>query len=282
MKKTGSIKELKLIANRLRQDVIRMTAEAGSGHPGGSLGMADVFAVLYFNHANLDPKKPNWEKRDRIILSNGHICPIQYSAMAELGFFPVPELMTFRKIDSRLQGHPHKDSLPGIENSSGPLGQGLSIACGMALARRLDKEKYRIFCLMSDGEHDEGETWEAILFAAKNNLKIISLIDRNKIQLSGFTEKIMPLEPLSKKYEAFGWKVFEIDGNDEREILRTLNDADKINNPVAIICHTVMGKGVSFMENNYEWHGKAPNKDEEKKALEELEFWRKVTEMENE
>ena len=281
MKKTNKIKELKLIANKLRQDVIRMTAEAGSGHPGGSLGMADVFAALYFNYARLNPKKPYWNNRDRIVLSNGHICPIQYSAMAELGYFPVEELMTFRKINSRLQGHPHRGSLPGIENSSGPLGQGLSIACGMALARQLDRKKYRIFCLMSDGEHDEGETWEAILFAAKNNLKIIALMDRNNIQLSGFTEKIMPLEPLARKYETFGWKVFEIDGNDVEQVLKTLKEADKISGPVQIICHTVMGKGVSFMENNYEWHGKAPTTEQAEQALRELQMWRQSIELEN-
>jgi len=281
MKKTNKIKELKLIANKLRQDVIRMTAEAGSGHPGGSLGMADVFAVLYFNYARLNQKKPYWEKRDRIVLSNGHICPAQYSAMAELGFFPVKELMTFRKIDSKLQGHPHRGSLPGIENSSGPLGQGLSIACGMALARNLDKKKYKIFCLMSDGEHDEGQTWEAVLFAAKNKLKIIAITDRNGIQISGFTEKIMPLEPLARKYESFGWRVFEIDGHNINEVIHALNEAEKINGPVQIICHTVMGKGVSFMENNYEWHGKAPNKEQAEWALTELEEWRRRIELEN-
>jgi len=281
MKKTSKIKELKLIANKLRQDVIKMTAEAGSGHPGGSLGMADVFAVIYFNYAQLNPKKPFWEARDRIILSNGHICPIQYSAMAELGFFPVSELMTFRKINSRLQGHPHRDSLPGIENSSGPLGQGLSIACGTALARKLDRQKYKIFCLMSDGEHDEGQTWEAILFAAKNKLKIVSLIDRNRIQLSGFTEIIMPLEPLAKKYDAFGWKVIEIEGNDIKQIVQALKDSEKIEGPAAIICNTMMGKGVSFMENRYEWHGKAPSAEEASKALAELDFEMRKINIEN-
>ena len=281
MKKTNKIKELKLIANRLRQYVIRMTAEAGSGHPGGSLGMADVFAALYFNYANLNPKKPFWEARDRIVLSNGHICPIQYSAMAELGFFPVSELLTFRKINSRLQGHPHNRSLPGIENSGGPLGQGLSIACGMALARKLDKRKHKIFCLMSDGEHDEGETWEAILFAAKNKLKIVSLIDRNGIQLSGFTEIIMPLESLARKYESFGWKVIEIDGNDIIQIITALKESEKSEGPVAIICRTVIGKGVSFMENRYEWHGKAPDAEEASKALAELQFERQKIEIEH-
>jgi transketolase len=269
--KTNDIKKLKLMANTLRQHVIKMVYEAGSGHPGGSLGMADVFTALYFNYANLRPKKPNWENRDRIVLSNGHICPVQYSAMAEAGFFPIKELLTFRKINSRLQGHPHNKSLPGIENSSGPLGQGLSIACGMALARNMDKKKYKIFCLMSDGEHDEGQTWEAILFAAKYNLKIIALIDRNNMQLSGFTEKIMPLEPLTRKYEAFGWKVIEINGNDIKQVLGALKEAEKISKPVAIICHTIMGKGVSFMENNYEWHGKAPNKEQTEWALTELQ-----------
>ncbi len=280
MKKLNKIKDLKLMANTLRQQVIKMTYEAGSGHPGGSLGMADVFTALYFNYANLDPKKPNWENRDRIILSNGHICPIQYSAMAEAGFFPVKELLTFRKIGSRLQGHPHNKSLPGIENSSGQLGQGLSIACGMALARNLDRKKYRVFCLMSDGEHDEGETWEAILFAAKNKLKIVSLIDRNGIQLSGFTEKIMPLKSLAEKYDAFGWKTIDIDGNDIGKILEALRDAEKISGPVAIICQTMMGRGVSFMQDNYEWHGKAPNREEADRALRELEVWRREIERE--
>jgi len=281
MKKTNSIKKLKLIANSLRQHVIKMTVEAGSGHPGGALGMADVFAVLYFNYANLKPRNPSWEKRDRIVLSNGHICAVQYAAMAELGFFPLSELLTFRKINSRLQGHPHNKSLPGIENSSGSLGQGLSVACGMALARKLDNKKYKIFCIMSDGEHDEGQTWEAILFAAKNNLKIVSLIDRNGIQLSGFTEIIMPLEPLAKKYESFGWKVIEIDGNDIKQILSALKESEKINKPVAIICNTILGKGVSFMENNYEWHGKAPDKEQAERALKELQELRKTIESEN-
>jgi len=280
MKKTSNIKELKLMANTLRQHVLKMVYEAGSGHPGGSLGMADVFTVLYFNYANLDPKKPNWGNRDRIVLSNGHICPIQYSAMAEARFFPVKELLTFRKVGSRLQGHPHNKSLPGIETSSGPLGQGLSIACGMALARNLDNKKYKIFCLMSDGEHDEGQTWEAILFAAKNNLKIVALIDRNNIQLSGFTEKIMPLDSLRAKYESFGWKVVEIDGNDITKIILALNESEKSEKPFAIICRTMMGRGVSFMENNYEWHGKAPNNEEYSKALRELEVGRKMIENE--
>lgn len=280
MKKTSNIKDLKLMANTLRQHVLKMIYEAGSGHPGGSLGMADVFAALYFNYANLDPKKPNWENRDRIILSNGHICPIQYSAMAEKGFFPVKELLTFRKVGSRLQGHPHNKSLPGIENSSGPLGQGLSLACGMALARNLDKKKYKIFCMMSDGEHDEGQTWEAVLFAAKNKLKIVSLIDRNGIQLSGFTEKIMPLESLREKYESFGWNVAEIDGNEIRKVILALNESEKSEKPFAIICRTSMGKGVSFMENNHEWHGKAPTREEYARALKELEFERKMIENE--
>ena len=236
MTKPKEIKMLKLIANGLRQQVITMVAQAGSGHPGGALGMADVFAALYFHHARLKPKHPRWHLRDRIVLSNGHICPIQYAAMAEAGFFPKKELATFRKMNSRLQGHPHNISLPGIENSSGPLGQGLSVACGMALARDIDKKKYRIFCIMSDGEHDEGQTWEAALFAAKNNLKITAIMDRNRIQLSGFTEKIMPLEPLRKKYESFGWEVLEINGNDMKQVVAALKESGKIKRPVMIIC----------------------------------------------
>lgn len=273
-------KQLKLIANTLRQDVITMLAAAGSGHPGGSLGMADVFTALYWSTLKHDPKKPDWTDRDYFILSNGHICPIRYAAMAHTGYFPVSELKTLRKFGSRLQGHPHRTSLPGVENTSGPLGSGLSQACGVALGLRMDNKPNRVYCAMSDGEHDEGNTWEAVLFANKmklNNLTVI--IDRNNIQIDGHTEDIMPLEPLREKYESFGWKAIDIDGNDINQVLDALAQSAKPREtPFCIIAHTVPGKGVSFMENDPEWHGKAPTPEQADIALHELKEWRKAIE----
>jgi transketolase len=275
--KVTNEKKLKLIANDIRQDVIRMLAAAGSGHPGGSLGMTDVFTALYFNILKHDPKKPDWENRDRLILSNGHICPARYAAMAHAGYFPRKELMTLRRIGSRLQGHPHRESLPGVETTSGPLGCGLAQACGIALAFRMDEKDSRVYCLMSDGEHDEGNTWESIMFASKMKFgNLTTVIDRNQIQIDGNTEEIMPLEPLRGKYEAFGWQVLDIDGNNMREVLDALEQSKKERDtPLCIIAHTIPGKGVSFMENNYEWHGKAPTAEQADVALKELSAWRK-------
>ncbi|MBI4036338.1 transketolase [Candidatus Daviesbacteria bacterium] len=266
------IKLLEEKAVLIREDIIKMLLEAGSGHSAGPLGMADIFTALYFNVLNHDSKKPDWSERDRLVLSNGHICPVLYASLAHAGYFPVSELKTLRKLGTRLQGHPHRGTLPGIETTSGPLGSGLSQACGMALAGLMDKKKWWVYCLTSDGEHDAGNTWEAIMFAGKNKLNNLTvIIDRNNIQIDGFTENIMPLEPLKEKYEAFNWHVLEIDGHNFEAIIAACNGAKAIfNKPVVIIAHTIPGKGVDFMEKNYQWHGKPPNAEEEKLALAEL------------
>lgn len=265
------MKDLAVIAKELRRDVIKMLTQAGSGHTGGSLGMADVMATLYFEVAKLDPQNPDWPKRDRILLSNGHICPILYATLARRGFFPVEELKSLRQLGSRLQGHPHYGELPGVENTSGPLGQGISQAVGMALAGRMYKNDYRVFCLMSDGELDEGQCWEAFLLASKEKLdNLTMIIDRNNIQLSGKTEQILPLEPLKEKLASFGLDVVEIDGHNFKEIIAALVDGRVGDKPRAIIAKTIMGKGVSFMENDFHWHGKAPTAAEAEKALLEL------------
>jgi transketolase len=266
------LKDLELKANRARELVIEMLLEAGSGHSAGSLGMADIFTAFYFHILRHDPKDPNWPDRDRLILSNGHICPIRYAVMAMSGYFPVEELKTLRKIDSRLQGHPHRTSLPGLETTSGPLGEGISQAIGIALAAKLDKKHYRTYVIASDGEQDEGNTWEAVMFAGKNKLDDLTLvIDRNNIQIDGFTEDVMPLESLKAKYEAFNWNVLEVNGNDIAEFVEAIGKAQQVpEKPTVIIAHTIPGKGVSFMENKFAWHGKAPNAEEAKKALEEL------------
>lgn len=268
-------KKLKFLeekANQIRQDIIETLLEAGSGHSAGPLGMADVFTALYFHVLNHDPKNPQWPDRDRFILSNGHICPGRYVAMAHAGYFPKEELKTFRKMNSRLQGHPHRSALPGVETTSGPLGSGLSQAVGMALAARMDKKKYRIYAMMSDGEQEAGNTWEAIMFAGKNKLNnLTGILDRNNIQIDGLTEDIMPLEPLADKYRAFNWHVLEIDGHNMEQFVDAVNEAKAIyEKPTIIIVHNIPGKGVSFMENDYTWHGKPPNKEEADKALAEL------------
>lgn len=266
------IQNLEKKANLIRQDIIKMLVEAGSGHSGGPLGMADIFTALYFHILNIDPKNPNWEDRDRLVLSNGHICPVLYATMAHAGFFPIEELQTLRKFGSRLQGHPHRESLPGLETTSGPLGSGLSQSCGIALAGKLNNAKWRVFCLTSDGEHDEGNTWEAVLFAGKYKINnLVAVMDRNNIQIDGFTENIMPLEPLRDKYEAFGWHVIEIDGHNISQIVDAFEQSKTIfEKPTMILAHTIPGKGVDFMENKFEWHGKSPNKEEGEKALEQL------------
>lgn len=268
------LKHLEGMANRIRQAVIEALVEAGSGHSAGSLGMADVFTALYFHIMNHKPNKPNWPERDRLILSNGHICPVQYATLAFAGYFPMDELKTLRKINSKLQGHPHRGSLPGIETTSGPLGSGLSQAIGIALACQMDGIKNNIFCLTSDGEHQEGNHWEAVMFAGKQKHKLghlTMIVDRNNIQIDGFTEDIMPLEPLTDKYESFNWHVIEIDGHNIKHIVDAVNEAKAIfEKPTAIIAHTIPGKGVSFMEHDYAWHGRPPNKEEAKEAIKEL------------
>lgn len=268
-----TIKQLEKLANTIRQDIIEMLVEAGSGHSAGPLGMADVFTALYFGGVlKHDPKNPDWSERDRVVLSNGHICPVLYATLARAGYFPIEELRTLRKLGSRLQGHPHRGKLPGIENSSGPLAHGAGMAVGMAIAAKMDKKKYQVYCLVGDGEQDEGMTWEAAALAGKWRLDNLTFImDRNNIQIDGYTEDVMPKEPLRAKYEAFGWHVLEIDGHNIEEIIDAINQAKAIfEKPVMIIAHTIPGKGVEFMEWQYSWHGKAPNSQEAKEALRQL------------
>lgn len=267
------IKVLEEKANDIRQDILKMLFEAGSGHSAGPLGMADVFTALYFHVLNHRPKDPFWEGRDRLVLSNGHICPVLYVTMAYTGYFQKEELKTLRKLGSRLQGHPHRPTLPGLETTSGPLGSGLGQAVGMAYAARMDGKKWWTYCLMSDGEQDAGNTWESAMFAGKNKLyNLTAIMDRNNIQIDGTTEEVMPLEPLRAKYEAFGWHVIEIDGHDIQAIVNACRRAEAIyEKPVMIIAHTIPGKGVEFMERDYTWHGKPPESMEElKKAIADL------------
>jgi len=269
------IKELEKKAKNIRVSIIESLVEAGSGHTAGSLGMADIFTVLYFEILNHNPKKPNWEDRDRLVLSNGHICPVLYSTMAESGYFSKSKLKTLRKFGSSLQGHPHREWLKGIETSSGPLGSGLSQTVGMAMAERIDNwsnSSKAFYCLMSDGELQEGQTWEAFMLAGRDRLyNLTAIIDRNNIQIEGDVENIMSLEPLDEKLESFGWHVIEIDGNNMEDIAHSLNEAKNITTkPVAIIAYTVPGKGVKEFEKKYEWHGKAPTKEQGEKAIKEL------------
>jgi transketolase len=268
----NKIKFLEDLANKLRQDVISMVSGAGSGHIAGPLGMAEIFATLYFYILKHNPKEPNWPDRDRVVLSNGHICPILYAALSRAGYFPLEELKTLRKLNTRLQGHPHRGALPGVETTSGPLGSGLSQTCGFALAAKLDHKKYRIYCLMSDAEQQEGNIWEAVMFASKYKLSnITAIIDRNNIQIDGFTENVMPLEPLREKYESFGWHVLEINGHDVSQIISAIYEAHAIfEKPTVIIAHTIPGKGVSFMEQDYRWHSRPFAPGEAEKALKEL------------
>lgn len=266
------INELPALANTIRRDIIEMLVRAKSGHAAGPLGMADIFTTLYFHVLRHNPEKPQWSERDRLVLSNGHICPVLYATLARAGYFPVSELKTYRQFGTRLQGHPNMNDLPGVENSSGPLGQGYSQAVGMALALRLEGKTSQVYCISSDGEHNEGQVWEAAMAAAKfklHNLAVI--IDRNNIQIDGHTEEVMPLESLKAKYEAFNWHVIEIDGHNFEQIIDACDMAKAVyEKPVAIIAHTVPGKGVDFMQWKYEWHGKAPNEEEAKIALKQL------------
>lgn len=269
------IKELEHTANDIRISIIEMLLEAKSGHSAGPLGMTDIFTLLYFHTLKHDPKNPMWKDRDRLVLSNGHICPVYYATMAHAGYFPVKELMTLRKLGARLQGHPHREYMPWLETSSGPLGSGLSQAVGMALADRMDhgvNTPRFIYCLLSDGELDEGNSWEAVMLAGKHKLRnLITVIDRNNIQIEGVTEEVMPLEPLADKWKSFNWHVIETVGHDFKSLNEAFEQAQAIyEKPTVIIAHTVPGKGVSFMERNYKWHGKPPNKEEAEKALAEL------------
>ena len=267
-----TIDELQNKANEIRQDIIKMLLEAGSGHSAGPLGMADVFTALYFDILNHKADNSEWDERDRLFLSNGHICPVRYVAMAHAGYFPISELATLRKLGSRLQGHPERERLQGVETTSGPLGSGLAQAAGYAYAARMDTKKFRIYCVTSDGEHQEGNHWEAVNFAGKYNLSnLTAFVDRNNIQIDGYTEDVMPLEPLKTKYEAFNWSVIEVDGHNIEAIIDAANMAKAIHeNPTVIICRTIPGKGVEFMENLPEWHGKPPNLGEAIEALHDL------------
>lgn len=268
-------KDIISAAARIRATIIEMLVAAGSGHTAGPLGMADIFAALYFHILHHDPSNPSLADRDRLILSNGHIVPVRYAAMAHAGYFPVEECLTLRKFGSRLQGHPERARLSGLETTSGPLGSGLSQAAGYAYAARIDappKGAFRTYCLMSDGEQDAGNTWEAAMFAANNKLSnLTAIIDRNNIQIDGMTEQVMPLESLRAKYEAFNWHVLEVDGHNIRAVVDAVDEAKAIfEKPTVIIAHTIPGKGVSEIEFNYEWHGKAPNKEESQRFLAEL------------
>lgn len=279
----GTIHTLEERANNIRISIIEMLIAAGSGHTAGPLGMADIFTLLYFHVLRHDPHNPDWSERDRLILSNGHICPVLYATLAYAGYFPVEELNTLRKFGSRLQGHPHRESLPGLETSSGPLGSGLSQAVGMALAERIDNPnsgKY-FYCLMGDGELDEGQIWEAAMLAGKEKLyNLIGIVDRNGIQIDGFTKDVMPLEPLREKWESYGWHVIDVDGHDFTALNEAIGEAQAVYaKPSVILAHTIPGKGVPEFERDYRWHGNPPGKGPEDRvpkdkqgevALEEL------------
>jgi len=266
------IQNLEAKAQEIRETIIEMLVEAKSGHTAGPLGMSDIFSALYFNVLKHDPKNPDWEERDRLILSNGHIVPVRYSAMAHAGYFPVSECLTLRKFGSRLQGHPERHRLPGLETTSGPLGEGLSQGAGLAYAFRMDNTKQRVYVVMGDGEQNEGQVWEAVMWIAKEKLSnLTAIIDRNNIQIDGMTEDVMPLESLRAKYEAFGWHVLEINGHDIASFIGASEEAKAIyEKPTVIIAHTIPGKGIKEIEFDYHWHGKPPSKDEARRFLKEI------------
>lgn len=267
-------------AEAVRETIIKMLVAAGSGHTAGPLGMADIFAAFYFHILTHDPKNPEWEGRDRLILSNGHISPVRYAAMAHAGYFPIEECLTLRKFNSRLQGHPERLRLPGLETTSGPLGEGLSQAAGIAYALRIpstslgtgDMKKQRVYCLMSDGEQEEGNTWEAAMFAGKYKLSnLTAVMDRNNIQIDGMTEDVMPLEPIADKYRAFNWHVLEVDGHNIAAFAGAIDGAKAVyEKPTLIIAHTIPGKGVPDIEFDYRWHGKPPTREEGERFLKEI------------
>lgn len=269
-----TLSQLEAKANDIRKDIVRMLEAAGSGHSAGPLGLADILTALYFHILNIDPSQPEWSERDMFFLSNGHTVPVQYAAMAERGYFPVEELTTLRKFGSRLQGHPEREKLPGLENTSGPLGSGLSQAAGYAYTLQyIDKISHRwVYAITGDGELNEGNIWEAAMFAGKYKLSnLITFIDRNNIQIDGSTEDVMPLEDLAGKWRAFGWHVQEIDGHNIESIIDAASMARAITNkPSVIIAHTIPGKGVDFMEYDYHWHGAAPNHEQAREALTKL------------
>ena len=266
------VQALEAKAQAIRETILSMLVAAGSGHTAGPLGMADIFAAFYFHILKHDPKEPAWPERDYLILSNGHIVPVRYAAMAHAGSFPVEECLTLRKFGSRLQGHPERDMLPGLETTSGPLGSGLSQAAGIAYGLRMDGRRNEVYCIMSDGEQQEGNTWEAVMFAGKYRLgNLTAVMDRNNIQIDGLTEDIMPLESLRAKYEAFNWHVIEVNGHDIPAFIAAAEEARSIfEKPVLILAHTIPGKGVPEIEFDYTWHGKPPTKEEAARFMKEL------------
>ena len=266
------ITELQQIAKKIRKGIIEAVYSNQSGHPGGSLSIADIMAVLYFNEMKIDPQNPDWEDRDRLVLSKGHCAPALYSALANRGFFDVEELQTFRNINSRLQGHPDKKHIPGVDMSTGSLGQGLSAANGMAISAKMDKKGYRVYCILGDGEIEEGQIWEAAMAANKYKLdNLCVIVDNNNLQIDGTIEEVMSSYPIDEKFRSFGFQVIHIDGHDIDEIMKAFEVAREIKGkPTCIIAKTIKGKGVSFMENQVGWHGKAPNKEEYEHAMKEL------------
>lgn len=268
----NDFEDLKKIASKIRIDIIEMLESAQSGHPGGSLSAAEILTSLYFKEMNIDPKNPNWEDRDRFVLSKGHGAPVLYATLGERGYFPIEEIKKLRHIDSMLQGHPDMKGTPGVEMTTGSLGQGLSAANGMALAGKLDNKDYRIYVLVGDGEVQEGMIWEAAMFAAHNKLdNLIAFLDHNGLQIDGKTEEVMNIEPIDEKFKAFGWHVIKIDGHNFEQIFAAIDEAKGIKGrPTMIIANTIKGKGVSFMENEAGWHGKAPSKEQAEQALKEL------------
>lgn len=270
--KRAKIKELENIAKKIRKDIIEQVYRAGSGHPGGSLSIADIMAVLYFYEMNIDVNNPGWKDRDRFVLSKGHCAPALYSSLANRGFFELEELKEFRKIDGKLQGHPDMTKIPGVDMTTGSLGQGLSTANGMAIAGKLDNKNYRVYCLLGDGEIEEGQIWEAAMASSKYKLdNLCVIVDNNNLQIDGTIEEVMSSKPIDEKFRSFGFQIIKIDGNDVDEIVKAFDVAKSIKGkPTCIIAETIKGKGVSFMENKVEWHGKAPNEEQYTQALKEL------------
>lgn len=271
-KRLETVQELQAQAREIRKEILHMIAKAESGHPGGSLSATDIVTALYFNVMNIDPANPKWEERDRFVLSKGHAAPVLYSALAELGYFPKEDLNRLRKMGQHLQGHPDMKGTPGVDMTTGSLGQGFSAAAGMALAGKLDKKAYKVYAIIGDGEIQEGQIWEAAMFAAHYKLdNLIGILDYNKVQLFGTTKDIMNVSPVSEKFRAFGWHVLEIDGHDMQAILNALGEAQKlVDKPVMIVANTIKGKGISYMENTAAWHGNAPSAADLEKALAEL------------
>ena len=270
--KIGDVKELENMAKEVRRGILEEVYNAQSGHPGGSLSVADILTVLYFNELNIDEKNPKWEDRDRMVLSKGHCSPALYSCLANRGFFPIEDLKTFRKLDSYLQGHPDMNKIPGVDMTTGSLGQGLSAAVGMAITGKMDNKDYRVYCVLGDGEIEEGQIWEAAMSAKKYALdNLCVIVDNNNLQIDGTVEEVMSPYPIDEKFRSFGFEIIKIDGHNMQEILDAFEVAKNVKGkPVCIIAKTIKGKGVSYMENQVEWHGKAPNEEQYKMAMNEL------------